>query len=223
MSAGLLFSQMDPAPSDELEFHRWYDQEHIPARMRLPGFDEAVRYAAVQGEPWHLACYHLSDMSALETEAYQQLKAAPGERTDRILGRLKAFTRYICDLRADTGAVTESPSRLFVTAFQVPEHAEPEFDGWYDEEHVPLLMKADGWLRVRRYKVRPGSAGPPWTHLALHELRDEQVMESPERAMARDTERRDALAANEWFGRSGRWVYRPIAAAGATWKSSQTA
>lgn len=60
---GLLFAQTEPSHADELEFHRWYDEEHIPARMQLAGFDRAVRYVTAGDGPWHAACYHLSDMA----------------------------------------------------------------------------------------------------------------------------------------------------------------
>jgi hypothetical protein len=37
-------------------------------------------------------------------------------------------------------------------------------------------------------------------------------MDSPERARARKGPLRDALAGNEWFTRSGRWLYAQISA-----------
>lgn len=217
MGEGLLFSQMEPAPADELAFHSWYDTEHIPPRMAVPGFDGAVRYVTPDGEPWHLACYFLSDMAALDTPEYRQVKADPGPRSEHMLGNLLAFTRYLCDLRSDTGATGEPHSRLFVVAFSVPDPDAEEFDAWYEQEHVPLLMKADGWLRVRRYTVRAGSEGPPWTRLALHELRDPGVLAAPEREAARATPWRARLAERPWFAGNARWIYRPIASATATW------
>jgi hypothetical protein len=207
---GLLFSQMQPPQGWEAEFHDWYESEHIPARMAIPGFTSAVRYEAVEGDPRYLACYHLDDLGALETPVYLRLKADPGERTERMLANVEGFTRYICRLTTDTGEPAEKPGLLYVVAFTVPEPARAELDRWYDEEHVPMLMRADGWLRVRRYEILPGYAGPPWTQLVLHELRDERVLDSPERAAARDTPRRAALAAQPWFAESGRWLYRPI-------------
>jgi hypothetical protein len=215
MTAGLLFSQMQPPVGGDLaDFHDWYESEHIPARMAIPGFEQAVRYELTkqEGGPetarW-LACYFLDDVAALETPEYLRLKSDPGERTARMLASVDLFTRYITDQISDTGAVEEIPGALLAIAFAVPGHDEDEFDGWYEEEHVPLLMQVPGWLRVRRYKVRPGSAGPPWTHIALHDLRDESALAHPARAAARDTPRRDALAQRDWFD-SGRWVYRPI-------------
>jgi hypothetical protein len=209
---GLLFSQMEPPPGWEADFHDWYETEHIPARMRLPSFASAVRYRATVGEPAYLACYFLDDVGVLDTPAYRALKADPGERTERMLANVLGFTRYIADELFDSGEPREEPGLLSVVAFAVPDDAATRaaFEGWYGEEHVPLLLEVPGWLRVRRYVTRPGGDGPPWTHLALHELRGPEVLEHPARAAARDTPRRAALAAEPWFARSGRWQYRPI-------------
>ncbi|HEY4276992.1 MAG TPA: hypothetical protein VGM91_02160 [Conexibacter sp.] len=220
MSAGLLFSQMQPPAGWEDDFHDWYEREHIPVRVAIPGFESAVRYelSGTEGGPTparFLACYFIDDTAALETPEYKRLKSDPSERTARMLANVEGFTRYICDQVSDTGAVEELPSALLAIAFNVPDSDVDEFEGWYEEEHVPLLMQVPGWLRVRRYRVRPGFDGAPWTHLALHEVRDVEALSRPERAAARDTPRRDALASRDWFA-SGRWVYRPIHRAAAT-------
>ena len=214
---GLLFSQMAPPPDWADDFDAWYDDEHIPARMAIPGFSHALRYRT-DADPWHLACYFVDDLAALASPAYQELKREPSERTDRMLRHVTGFTRYLCDEIADTAApgtpsdLTGTDHALFVVAFDVPDAHVEEFDGWYDEEHVPLLMQVPGWLRVRRFRVRPGYDGPPWTHLALHEIAGPEVLEAPEREAARSTPRRDALAAQSWFT-SGRWVYTPLSIA----------
>lgn len=214
MSGGLLFSQMEPPPGLEAEFHDWYNGEHIPARMAIPGFASAVRYEAVSGEPRYLACYFLDDLGALDTPEYKKLKADPGARTERMLGSVLGFTRYICDPISDTGQAGEETGAMFAVTFSVPDADEAEFEAWYQDEHVGLLMQVPGWLRVRRFRRRGDSFdGPPWTHFALHEIRDEAALDRPERAAARDTPRRDALATRAWFGGSGRWTYRPIHAA----------
>lgn len=207
---GLLFSQMEPPEGWDSEFHEWYEQEHIPARMVVPGFASAVRYEAVEVTPRYLACYFLDDMAALDTPQYQRLKTEPSEQTARMLGAAQGFTRYICEEIADTGEVQARAGALLVVAMAVPEDAGTDFDAWYDQEHVPLLMQAPGWLRVRRYRVRPGFDGPVWTHLALHEIADISAMSSPEREVARSTEWRARLAQNPWFAASGRWLYVPI-------------
>ncbi|WP_459548617.1 hypothetical protein [Nocardia sp. X0981] len=214
MTEGILFSQMSPPPGWEEDFDDWYENEHIPARLVIDGFSHALRYRQ-QGDPWHLACYFLDDMAALKTPAYETLKSDPPDRTARMLANVSHFTRYIADQISDT-APDGTPSDetggdhvLFAVAFNVPAEEEGDFEGWYEDEHVPLLMKVPGWLRVRRYRVRPGSAGPEWTHLALHEITGHDALAAPERKAARDTPRRAELASRPWFT-SGRWVYDPI-------------
>lgn len=207
MSHGLLFSQMKPPAGGEDDFHDWYEHEHIPARMAIPGFSHAIRYRDDAG---YLACYFLDDMAALGTPEYRALKSEPSERTHRMLTNVTGFTRYITDQISDTGGPAEpQENTLFVVAFAVPSTDQAEFEGWYEDEHVPLLMKVPGWLRVRRFLVREGADGPPWTHLALHEIASPAVLDAPERAAARDTPRRAALAGRDWFT-SGRWTYEPI-------------
>jgi hypothetical protein len=97
-----------------------------------------------------------------------------------------------------------------LVAFDVPANLTTEVDRWYEEEHIGLLMKADGWLRARRFRVPDFSNGPRWTSLAFHELRDISVMASPERAIARSTAWRAELEKGDWFKTAGRGVFRPL-------------
>jgi hypothetical protein len=208
---GMLFSQMNPPEGREEEFHRWYDDEHIPARMALPGFARATRYRAVEGEPRHLAVYELDDMAVLETPEYGELKAHPSPLTAEMLGSVTGFTRYICETVADSGRDSEGDF-LSVVAFEVPETEVDEFDEWYEAEHVPLLLEADDWLRISRYRRISGEGGP-WNRFTLHDLRSLEALRSPERQRAREAPLRQALLERPWYGRSGRWVYEVIARA----------
>src|SRR5438128_6155940 len=44
MAKGILVAAMDFSEAPEDEFHDWYDLEHIPERLRIPGF--------LNGERW---------------------------------------------------------------------------------------------------------------------------------------------------------------------------
>ena len=213
MPPGILFSQMEPAPGDEQRFDEWYDNDHIPVRMELDGFVSATRYRALEGEPAHLAVYELTDVGALEQPGYLRLKESPSELTVRMLDSVRGFTRYTCELTSDSGAPAREPTHLSVVAFAVPEDDAGQLEDWYETEHVPALLQADDWLRVRRYRVLSGEGGP-WTDLALHDLGSAGVMESPERAAARRGPKRDALAGRDWFRESGRWLYEVISRTG---------
>jgi len=205
----LLFSQMEPPPERTAEFHDWYDGDHIPARMELSGFTGARRYRAVAGDPAHLAVYELESLAALETPGYRSVKSSPSALTRDMLSSVNGFTRFTLRQVQDAGDRVAGRF-LSVVAFAVPPQDEDVFNAWYGDEHVPMLLEAHDWLRVRRYEVVDGEGGP-WTHFALHELRTAEVMGSPERMRARSGPLRAALADRPWFADSGRWLYERIA------------
>jgi hypothetical protein len=205
---GMLFSQMEPPSGWEDDFHDWYDTEHIPARLAIDGFERAARYRAIEGTPRYLAVYELRDLRALEDPAYQALKRAPSALTARMLANVHGFTRFTCEVVSDSGSA-EEPAYLSVVAFAVAPRDAAAFDDWYESEHIPLLLQADDWIRIRRYRVLSGDGGP-WTDIALHELRSTSVMNSPERAAARSAPKRMALADRPWFAESGRWLYEAL-------------
>jgi hypothetical protein len=59
-----------------------------------------------------------------------------------------------------------------------------KYRAWYENEHIPLLVEARDWLRVRRYRIESGEGGG-WTHLVLHELALLKVMSLSERISGR--------------------------------------
>jgi len=213
MTRGMLFSQMVPQPNEIDRFNAWYSEDHVPARMVLPHFVKATRFSPVEGTetPDYLAVYEVDDLAAFQTAGYRQLKSAPSVETEYMLGRVSGFTRYLSEEIGDSGEVSRETKYLSVVAFAVPEQDEEQFNTWYGSEHVPMLLEAADWLRVRRYKVVDG-AGGPWTHIALHELASLEVMGSPARALARKGPRREELVNRPWFGNSGRWLYRNLGA-----------
>ena len=109
----------------------------------------------------------------------------------------------------DTGVANEPYGALMLVAFDVPPARVKEVEAWYVEEHVPLLMRAPGWLRARRYLVSSASGPIRWTHLAFHELRDFSVLATKERAFARSTPWRAKFSAEPWFESAGRVMFEP--------------
>lgn len=214
MSGAMLFSQMTPPAGETERFEHWYDSDHIAHRMVLPGFTGAYRYWQQPDTPGaeshHLAIYDLESLDAVATVQYNALKANPGEQTDYFLSHVSGFTRFTTKCISDQGDTSARGEFLSAVAFAVPDDDEAAFEDWYVNEHAPLLLEASDWLRVHRYRVVSGDGGP-WTHIALHELATLDVMDSPERAKARQGPKRDALAARAWFAGSGRWLYRRVA------------
>lgn len=204
----VLFSEMIPDLSCEAEFNDWYDHEHIPLRMGVPGFLGAQRYLA-PGTHNYLVVYEMESAAVLKTATYQQIKNNPSERTMRMLRSVKGFTRYIGE---QIGAqMRESSAKaepidapyLYAVFFSVPAERQPEFNDWYEKDHIPVLLECEDWLMVRRLRIVEGDP-ENWTHLALHYLADTGALASPERERARASPWRARLAQESWF--SGRYL-----------------
>ena len=94
--ASVLFSEMTPPAGQEQRFHNWYDEEHIPLRMDVPGFVSAQRYRDLADDAkGFLAVYEMTDPGVMKTPAYQEVKTKPSETTREMLSTVLGFTRYI--------------------------------------------------------------------------------------------------------------------------------
>jgi hypothetical protein len=172
----ILFSEMTPDVSWEDEFNDWYDHEHIPLRMAVPGFRSAQRYLA-DGTRNYLVVYEMDSPAVLRSPAYLAVKNNPSERTRRMLSSVTGFTRYIAEEGAsyrrgvDQAKALDAPF-LYSVFFEVPPQRQDEFiesdkKGSKDE------------LLLRSLKILDGEP-KSWTHLALHYLKDASAIESPQ-------------------------------------------
>lgn len=205
--AAILFSEMTPAPAWEGEFNEWYDSEHIPLRMAAPGFASARRYKSLKDDSY-LAVYETEALAAFKTPAYDKIKGQPSDLTKRMLADVTGFTRYLgeqigehVDEKRRAAHAGDAPLEapvLYAVFFNVPAERQADFDAWYEQDHVPLLLKCEDWLMCRRFRVTDGAPGN-YNRLALHYLKDVRALESPQRAEARATPWRAKLAGEPWF------------------------
>lgn len=200
LGQAVLFSEMTPAPAWTDRFHHWYDREHIPNRRGLPGFRSAQRYGNTAGAGF-LAVYEMDTPQALASSQYRVVKEQPGDTTRWMLDNVTCFTRYtgvqIACHGAERTEALDAPV-LYAVWFDVPEDRTEDFDAWYDQDHVPLLMRNDHWRMVRRFNVLSGEPGR-FNRLALHYLADAAALDSDERQQARNTPWRARLASEPWF------------------------
>lgn len=101
------------AAASQQEYETWHTYEHVPERVSLPGFVEALRYRSVpQGAeaPAYFTCYWLEDLAAMNSDAYRQVFATPTPWTARMRSQLTDFLRLPCGLAGAHGL--SSASRL---------------------------------------------------------------------------------------------------------------
>ena len=109
--SGLLHVEFD-YPLDGLEeLHDWYNTEHIPERLSIPGFVTGRRYTAVEGAPRWLALYELDSPAVLETPEYCRYKGEDETVwTKRILLTSRpSFRRSVHELLWSESASTGGP------------------------------------------------------------------------------------------------------------------
>lgn len=200
MLKAVLFSEMTPDADWEDEFNAWYDHEHIPLRMKVPGFAGAQRYRRNTRD--YLAVYDMDAPEVLGSEAYKAVKDHPSALTARMLRDVSNFTRYIgrpigFQMNAGGEDFLKAPV-LYPVFFSVPQDRLADFDEWYEKDHIPLLMDCPEWLAVRRFDLE--IAHPhPFNRLALHYLADASALQSPARERARASDWRARLASEDWF------------------------
>ncbi|KAF8956254.1 hypothetical protein BDZ97DRAFT_1907249 [Flammula alnicola] len=183
--SGLLFVYGECSPDvTEDEFNDWYDNEHGPSRLAVPGFTNAVRYKATDAKPHHGS-----------PEPYKALLPKASERERALIPRLATLNRRVYEIlnittKPDVPASVFPTKFLLVVTFLVQPELDEDFNKWYDEEHVPELAKVTGFQRARRYKLvdsveltrkpDPSTAKPVHNYLTLYDTDRDDYSQLPE-------------------------------------------
>ncbi|HYC15537.1 MAG TPA: hypothetical protein VEC75_14900 [Stellaceae bacterium] len=124
---GLLLVTMEPAPAAEEEFNAWYDGEHVPERLSVPGFESARRFVCIEGFPKYLALYDLASPGVLDSPAYLRVGGVNSSPwTKRVTSRVRGYYRAAATQLYPGDALTGGGARLLLLRFRgVDAKAEP--------------------------------------------------------------------------------------------------
>jgi hypothetical protein len=173
-SGVLLILSEAPAGVEE-RFNEWYDEDHAPARLGVPGVRTARRYKQVampgdvgadaeasepddgsEGLVSYLAEYELDTREALNSEEYRGLSVATPSELEIEVKRHARFDRRVyrsLPLPKDAG----SDDFELVGEYILCVWGSPEPQGL--EELTAQIAGSPGWLRSRAYALDEG-AGP---------------------------------------------------------------
>ena len=79
-AGGLLLNAMNVTAEAEDDFNAWYDEEHLPALLAVPGTLSARRYRAgvdAEGTHRYVAIYHLTAPEVTQSEAWKTAVDTP--------------------------------------------------------------------------------------------------------------------------------------------------
>jgi len=171
-------------PEREEEFNAWYDTEHLPQIVALPGFVLGRRHVCEGATPKYLAWYDTTDETVEPGPHLKQTIADSTPWWGRIAGFMEHRERMNFRLMRDVGEKPrEDTPWLYIVHTDLPDHIVDEYNEWYDQEHLPRLVTVPGVIRARRYTAVSG--GPQY--LTAYELTDKDAFESPAGLKARKT------------------------------------
>ena len=100
---GMLLTSMDIDASNEAEFNRWYDREHLEERVAIPGFLEARRYVAHDGNPKYLSLYSTETFEVLDSPVYRTVLANQTAWSKANIARFKNMIRGVARITISRG------------------------------------------------------------------------------------------------------------------------
>src|SRR6267378_1469196 len=101
---GMLLTSMDIHASDEAEFNRWYDREHLLERVAIEGFLESRRYVAHEASPKYLSLYSTESFDVLDSLAYRTALASQTDWSKANIARFKNMIRAVARITVSRGA-----------------------------------------------------------------------------------------------------------------------
>lgn len=196
---GLLYVEVDCPPELEAEFHAWYNREHFPERLGIPGFVAGQRYAALEGGPRWLATYTLDSIAVLDSPEYLRWS---GQNFTPWTKRIVSNTRVCRSVfrlaqAAEAPGVVARPDAmpgLVAVRYQGPSAEREKLDAWHDREFCAALLQVPGVRAVRRYE----DAENGQEQLLLYYLESPWIVQEPDYARlwhAGWVDRREALSA----------------------------
>jgi hypothetical protein len=135
---GLLMVYCNVAAEHEEEFNRWYNEEHMPERLAIPGVLSAARYKAVDGGPIYLACYELESPDAWYAEAWQ--RGEPSRRSAHVASVIGIICSEPCRRICHGHPADRQPrySGAPRRRISVPAHLDAKFNDAYNHERYPV-------------------------------------------------------------------------------------
>lgn len=188
---GLLMVWCDIDAEREAEFNRWYEEEHIPLLLSVPGFLSAGRYSALKGGPKYLAIYELEDHNVLRSAAYLDTVRYQPSAQHQSIGTSRAARNFLRNAYRQVFPVHSHPIEqtrgmapfLQMGRIDVPAAVEEEFNDWYNTVYIPGYLAVSGCLEARRYAAIEGQP----KYLTLYEFEHAHVSESEAWARARNS------------------------------------
>ena len=146
---GLLCVMNDIAPAcDRRDYEAWYQQDHVPDRLGIPGFLSARRYRRLNGpRAEFLTFYETATPQVLCSAPYLKRLAEPRDWTARIMAHFRTMSRSICRVTLDEGQAGAGGLLALIAQQDAPA---PGL-----EVQLTAMLEQPGVTRVRLWRADP--------------------------------------------------------------------
>ena len=173
---GLLVAGFNYANVADDDFNAWYDTEHVPERLRTPGFINAQRWLGADDPKISIATYDLESLDVLQSPAY---RAIGGVNLSPWSKHVTAKCQRICRFEAEQTVPGQQAGPgdaggMMMYAMNVAAEVDAEYNSWFNAEHLPALAAVAGCLCARRFRMTGGTH----RYLVLYHLTAPEVQAS---------------------------------------------
>jgi 3-oxoadipate enol-lactonase len=170
MAPALLYVTSFPDSTvSETAYHEWYDDEHLPARLKVPGISSALRFKNTEAKQW-LGLYDLDSPAVLESKEYLAARAAASDNELALAPHLNMDRRLYKQIYMVGRNPTEPPKTVLVVEMTPYPSHEKEFHHYYETFHIPQMADIPGWVRSRRYELIEPMNNGVCKFIAIHDF-----------------------------------------------------
>jgi hypothetical protein len=215
-----------PVAGKEAEYNQWYNEQHAPDVVSVPGFVSAQRfvYNEVQlrevalKKPKYLVMYKIvtADLPAVLAEVKRRLSTGEtrvSNTLDPTSGQMGIYRAFRPEVPGAKGQPADATPGAMQTYYQVVfgdavAGKDDEFNTWYDKDHAPNMVAAPGFVFAQRSIVSDVQMEPltnPSRYLTLFKI-ETTDLPAVLRYQGRGTEPPPAFDRARTFG----YTYRAI-------------
>lgn len=177
----------------EDEWNVWYNSEHVPALVAVPGYVGCRRFRRLDEPHKFLSVFDLSDPDAIRTEEYRKA-AGNGVYAAKVtsFGPAKTGISYeetfrMTSAEAASGAKAKQrvdgsgpdwPTSRYIRLVHslVEADVEEEWNEWYNRVHVPALLNVPGYDGCRRFR----RIDEPHAYISVFDMSEPDAIHSEE-------------------------------------------
>lgn len=150
----------DILPEMKSEFEDWHSHEHMPERLRIPGFLRGTRWISISGEPSYFILYETARLATVTGGAYLERLNDPTPWSRKMMPHHRNMVRSLCRVRESFGGGVADA--LATIRFSPMPGRGRSVANWLAAEVMPAIPGRKGLTSAQLLVSQP-MAGPAQT------------------------------------------------------------